>query len=97
MDYVDVLVDGKFIYSKKDYDLEKYSSIKEVKFWHFYEGSGKKMSRFYRQNDHLELIIDKNEYLVDVLSGLDDIIQKGKLNEKFNNIKVRVTYKKEGE
>ena len=55
------------------------------------------MSRFYRQNDHLELIIDKNEYLVDVLSGLDDIIQKGKLNEKFNNIKVRVTYKKEGE
>ena len=82
---------------KEEYDLEKYSSIKEVKFWHFYEGSGKKMSKFYRQNDHLELIVDKNEYLVDVLSGLDDIIQKGKLNEKFNNIKVRVTYKKEGE
>ena len=82
---------------KEEYDLEKYSSIKEVKFWHFSEGSGKKMSRFYRQNDHLELIVNKNEYLIDVLSGLDDIIQKGKLNEKFNNIKVRVTYKKEGE
>ena len=82
---------------KKEYDLEEYSSIKEVKFWHFDESSGKKMSRFYRQSDHLELIVDKNEYLIDILSGLDDIIQKGKLNEKFNNIKVRVTYKKEGE
>ena len=49
---------------KKDYDLEKYSSIKEVKFWHFYEGSGKKMSRFYRQNDHLELIIDKSSAII---------------------------------
>ena len=82
---------------KEEYDLEKYLSIKEVKFWHFCEGSGKKMSKFFRQDDHLELIVDKNEYLIDVLSGLDDIIQKGKLNEKFNNIKVRVTYKKEGE
>ena len=82
---------------KKEYDLEEYSSIKEVKFWHFDESSGKKMSRFYRQNDHLELIVDKNEYLIDILSGLDDIIQKGKLNEKFNDIRVRVTYKKEGE
>ena len=83
--------------NKDDYDLGRYESIKKVKFWHFEDGIGKKISRFYRQDDHLELIVDKNKYLIDVLSGLDDIIQKGKLNEKFNNIKVRVTYKKEGE
>lgn len=73
---------------KEDYGLEKYDSIKQVKFWSF---EGNKIKKFYDAKDHLELFVDKETYIADLVSGLKDIVKIGKL-EKMENMPVRVHY-----
>ena len=76
---------------KEDDKLEKYDSIKQVKFWHFEKSIGRKISRFYDTKDHLEIFVDKEAYIADIVSGLKDIIKIGKL-EMMENMPVRVHY-----